>query len=64
MSKEPIQIHDGGSIKRTIIQISTTPANDEEYHTTTALCNDGTVWSYELGDTQGWVRLPDIPQDK
>jgi hypothetical protein len=27
-----------------------------------AVCNDGTVWTYNFGDPS-WRRQPDIPQD-
>lgn len=51
--------------KRKIIQISESVSSDkwcENPWNLTALCDDGTVWIINSSD-DGWVQLPDIPQD-
>ena len=55
---------------RKIIQISTDsqPSSKdwEAWYTTTALCDDGTVWELDCGPSfeknKVWKKLPDIPQ--
>ena len=50
---------------RKIIQISVSTNLDgyNKSQATVALCDDGTAWSLETFDG-GWVKYPDIPQDK
>ena len=50
---------------RKIIQISVSTNLDgyNKSQVTVALCDDGTVWFLETFDV-GWVKYPDIPQDK
>ena len=50
---------------RKIIQISVSTNLDgyNRSQATAALCDDGTVWSLETVEG-GWVKYPDIPQDK
>ena len=52
---------------RKIIQISTAliPETDlsSAEQVTTALCSDGTVWSFSTGNNKWWL-FPEIPQDK
>lgn len=53
---------------RKIDQISTCEVANTD-HTrcnmiTTALCDDGSVWSLRDNVNAVWERLPDIPQDK
>lgn len=50
---------------RKIIQISVSTNLDgyNKSQATVALCDDGTVWVLETFDG-GWVKYPDIPQDK
>jgi hypothetical protein len=54
---------------RKIIQISTEsqPSNEdwEAWYTTTALCDDGTLWELTWDfskEKKVWTKLPDIPQ--
>ena len=55
---------------RKIIQISTDSqpsSNDWDAWTTiTALCDDGTLWEFQLSETspeqRNWTKLPDVPQ--
>jgi len=54
---------------RKIIQISTDShvwPDSTTWQSTTALCDDGTVWELEWNpfekDYKWWTKLPDIPQ--
>ena len=51
---------------RKIIQISSTHIQGE-FRTTTALCDDGSVWLIEdekaWNAKPEWHRIPDVPQD-
>lgn len=52
---------------RKIIQVSNSISLDEGrnmfYGETIALCNDGTLWIINSFE-DGWIKFPDIPQDK